>query len=174
MFQFRRFPSYTYVFSIWWQRIALPDCSIRISADRCLLATPRSVSPLVASFFGSQCQGIPLALFIAWPHVNGDDLSTIPSRLSRSNHARITCFGFLAKFCSFFLPYNKYYFIALLNHKSWFLSLFSFQGAIYYKRRKRGVATKKVVGSNGLEPSTSRLSGGCSNRLSYQSERKVL
>ena len=43
----------------------LVDCSIRKSADRCLLATPRSVSPLVASFFGSQCQGIPLALFVA-------------------------------------------------------------------------------------------------------------
>ena len=29
------------------------DCSIRTSADRCLLATPRSFSQLVTSFFGS-------------------------------------------------------------------------------------------------------------------------
>ena len=45
----------------------LTDCSIRIPADRCLLTTPRSFSQLVASFFGSWCQGIPLALFVAWP-----------------------------------------------------------------------------------------------------------
>ena len=30
---------------------------------------------------------------------------------------------------------------------------------------------EKVVGRSGLEPPTSRLSGGCSNRLSYQSEQ---
>ena len=29
------------------------DCSIRISPDQCLLATPRSFSQLVTSFFGS-------------------------------------------------------------------------------------------------------------------------
>ena len=47
----------------------LTDCSIRIPADRCLLTTPRSFSQLVASFFGSWCQGIPLALFVAWPYM---------------------------------------------------------------------------------------------------------
>ena len=41
------------------------DCSIRKSADQCLLTAPRSFSQFVASFFGSQCQGIPLALFVA-------------------------------------------------------------------------------------------------------------
>ena len=45
----------------------LPDCSIRKSADQSLLTAPRSISLLAASFFGSQCQGIPLALFVAWP-----------------------------------------------------------------------------------------------------------
>ena len=30
-----------------------PDCSIRKSTDRCLLTTPRSISLLTASFFGS-------------------------------------------------------------------------------------------------------------------------
>ena len=44
-----------------------PDCSIRISTDQCLLTTPRSLSQLVTSFFGSRCQGIPLVLFVAWP-----------------------------------------------------------------------------------------------------------
>ena len=42
-----------------------PDCSIRISADHSLLTAPRGVSALAPSFFGSQCQGIPLALFVA-------------------------------------------------------------------------------------------------------------
>ena len=40
------------------------------------------------------------------------------------------------------------------------ISLFSFQGAIS--------AFQPVVGSNGLEPSTSRLSGVRSNHLSYE------
>ena len=33
-------------------------CPIQISADLCLLAAPRGVSPLAASFFGCKCQGI--------------------------------------------------------------------------------------------------------------------
>ena len=38
---------------------------IRISADQCLLATPRSFSQLVTSFIGSRCQGIHPVLCIA-------------------------------------------------------------------------------------------------------------
>ena len=66
MFQFGRFPSYTYWFSArsscftWW------GFPIRIPADRGLFAAPRSFSQLIASFFGSWCQGIPLVLFLAW------------------------------------------------------------------------------------------------------------
>ena len=67
MFQFRRFPSYTYLFSIWWQVINLPDCSIRKSADRHVFAISRSLSQLITSFFGSQCQGIRPAPFFTWP-----------------------------------------------------------------------------------------------------------
>ena len=67
MFQFRRFPSYTYLFSIWWQVINLPDCSIRKSADRHVFAIPRSLSQLITSFVGSQCQGIRPAPFFTWP-----------------------------------------------------------------------------------------------------------
>ena len=50
---------------------ALPhvDCSIRTSTDQSLLATPRSFSQLATSFIGSQCQGIHLKLFVAWPCV---------------------------------------------------------------------------------------------------------
>ena len=41
------------------------DFSIRIPTDHCLLTAPRGFSQFVASFFGSWCQGIPLALFVA-------------------------------------------------------------------------------------------------------------
>ena len=66
MFQFGRFPSYTYWFSArsscftWW------GFPIRIPADRGLFAAPRSFSQLIASFFGFRCQGIHLMLFLAW------------------------------------------------------------------------------------------------------------
>ena len=34
-------------------------------------------------------------------------------------------------------------------------------------KQKRGFCLFLMVGKNGLEPSTFRLSGGCSNQLSY-------
>ena len=41
------------------------DCSIQRSADQSLLAAPRSLSQLVTSFIGSQCQGIRPAPLLA-------------------------------------------------------------------------------------------------------------
>ena len=67
MFQFRRFPSYTYWFSIWCMSFTHADCSIRKSADQFMLADTRSFSQLTTSFIGSQCQGILPALLLAWP-----------------------------------------------------------------------------------------------------------
>ena len=43
-----------------------PGFPIRKSPDHSLLAAPRSLSQLIASFIGSQCQGILLVLFFAW------------------------------------------------------------------------------------------------------------
>ena len=43
----------------------LPGCPIRRSADHRLLSPSRGFSQIAASFIGSQCQGIPLALFLA-------------------------------------------------------------------------------------------------------------
>ena len=66
MFQFRGFPTHTYWFSI-RSMVLHHGCShIRKSADRSLFAAPRSLSQLVTSFFGSQCQGILHMLFFAW------------------------------------------------------------------------------------------------------------
>ena len=70
MFQFRRFPSYSYGFTVWCMMINHADCSIRKSADRCVLTTPRSFSQLTTSFIGSWCQGIHPALFLTLPIVH--------------------------------------------------------------------------------------------------------
>ena len=65
MFQFRRFPSYTYFIQYMIPlQVGFP---IRKSPDRSLFAAPRSLSQLITSFIGSWCQGIPLALLLAWP-----------------------------------------------------------------------------------------------------------
>ena len=58
-------------------RFAHSDCSIRKSADQCVLTTPRSLSQLITSFFGSQCQGIRPALLLALPFVSCYEFSFI-------------------------------------------------------------------------------------------------
>ena len=138
MFQFRRFPLYAYLFSIQWPVFNRPDCSIRISTDRCLLTAPRSFSQLVTSFFGSQCQGIPLALFVVWP-------------LWLSLYKKIVV-----------------YYLSTISKKtslSWITySLFS----CFFVQFSRFSRVPSLVGLSGLEPPTSRLSGVCSNLLSYK------
>ena len=66
MFQFGRFPTYTYVFSIRFTVLHRECFHIRISADRSSFAAPRSFSQLVTSFIGSWCQGIHLMLLFTW------------------------------------------------------------------------------------------------------------
>ena len=51
-------------FSIRYLTVGFP---IRKSPDRSSFAAPRSLSQLITSFIGSWCQGIPLALLLAWP-----------------------------------------------------------------------------------------------------------
>ena len=78
------FPAYTYWFSIGWQGIALPGFPIRISADLCLFAAPRSFSQLVTSFFGSWCQGILHVLFFAWPVVGPNSFCSVFAKAKTS------------------------------------------------------------------------------------------
>ena len=66
MFQFPEFPAHTYEFSIRSVILHHGGFPIRKSADQYLFTAPRSLSQLVTSFFGSQCQGIHLMLFFAW------------------------------------------------------------------------------------------------------------
>ena len=70
MFQFGRFPSYTYFIQHMMHGLLHADCSIRTSAGLSLLTALRSFSQLTTSFFGSQCQGIHSALFFALPFVS--------------------------------------------------------------------------------------------------------
>ena len=67
MFQFRGFPSYTYVFSIWCRLSSPAGFPIRISAGQWIFAPNRSFSQLVTSFVGSWCQVILPTLLLAWP-----------------------------------------------------------------------------------------------------------
>ena len=110
------FPHIPILCSIWWLSFSQPDCSIRKSADRSVLTTPRSLSQLITSFFGSQCQGIRPALFLALPFVSCSEFSWIVNSilvvfypiiffiivLTRSILICITftLFDFQASFCS--------------------------------------------------------------------------
>ena len=62
-------------------------------------------------------------------------------------------------------------FLALLNRFSYFcdsLDFLCFVGVSLYARNKKIQNIQKLVGSSGLEPPTSRLSGVRSNQLSYE------
>ncbi len=67
MFQFRRFPSYTYLIQYMMHDLHRADFSIRKSAGQSSLTAHRSLSQLTTSFIGSQCQGIHPALIFALP-----------------------------------------------------------------------------------------------------------
>ena len=66
MFQFGGFPSVHYVFMYGSMVLHHGGFPIRKSAGQRLFPTNRSLSQVVASFFGSRCQGIHLMLFFAW------------------------------------------------------------------------------------------------------------
>ena len=130
------------------------DCSIRISAGLCSLTTRRSFSQLTTSFFGSQCQGIRPALLLALPFVR---------------------FEFSLIHCSFFtrlIFLNRV--VSLDCISSYFsYSIFKFPFSILFQEQKLTDNSLSInfhswlVGTSGLEPPTSRLSGVRSNHLSY-------
>ena len=107
MFQFTGFPSIRYGLAYGWQRFALPGFPIRKSPDHRIFAPSRSFSQLIASFIGSQCQGIHpallmLDLYLVRCHssVNGRlcvlcfksiCLSSVSSETESSGFDNITC-----------------------------------------------------------------------------------
>ena len=162
---------------------------IRKSADRSLFAAPRSLSQLVTSFVGSWCQGIHLMLLFAWTSfwISSAVLFELLEFLW-------TLFGFLfavKRFDPFyvFLSVRMRLFISTLEIvvvypnflerpilisllkcvlfylfvSTHFTSLFGFQWSFPLLN-----FSIKLVGSSGLEPPTSRLSGARSNHLSYE------
>ena len=58
MFQFAGFPSVRYVLAHGYMGSSHVGFPIQTPADPWVFAPPRGFSQLVASFFGSQCQGI--------------------------------------------------------------------------------------------------------------------
>ena len=57
-------PTYSYLFTIGYLRVAQVGFPIRKAPDQRLFATPRSLSELIPSFIGSWCQGIRPTLLI--------------------------------------------------------------------------------------------------------------
>ena len=159
MFQFRRFPSCTYGFSTRYTSFTCVDCSIRKSTDRCPLTAPRGLSQLVASFFGSQCQGIPLALFVAWPC---DLLGSFKTRLLQ----RLALWNCRFRFKILVFEYFRISSLYLLS------SLFSFQCTrnriltdsvpeVWLLSNFR-LISQALVEMNGIEPMTPCLQSRCS------------
>ena len=139
MFQFRRFPSYTYEFSIWCMNVNHADCSIRTSAAHSVLTAPRSFSQLTTSFFGSWCQGIHPALLFTLPY-SGMNLSSqikncsiyltwkfifscrfllIVSFIALFLYSvfKLLCFWFLKNRCQLIFPISSYLFSKNGGHK---------------------------------------------------------
>ena len=141
MFQFRRFPSCTYGFSTRYTSFTCVDCSIRKSTDRCPLTAPRGLSQLVASFFGSQCQGIPLALFVAWPC---DLLGSFKTRLLQ----RLALWNCRFRFKILVFEYFRISSLYLLS----LYSVFNVHCSVSWA----------LVEMNGIEPMTPCLQSRCS------------
>ena len=116
MFQFRRFPTYAYLIQHMLLRLLLVGFPIRISPDLSLFAAPRSFSQLITSFIGSWCQGIPLALFFAWP------LNLLCSSFTSS--CRSIHFWFLFKFYKNYA--GSHFFVSLLAKLLFTLNLFPY------------------------------------------------
>ena len=64
MFQFTGFPSTAYGLGCGYMRVSHVGFPIQRSADQWIFAPPRSLSQLITSFIGSQCQGIHPTLFL--------------------------------------------------------------------------------------------------------------
>ena len=145
------------------------DCSIRTSADQCLLAAPRSFSQLATSFFGSQCQGIHLKLFVAWPCV------LMVLSVNCSCYPKNYFLGFYLNFAVFIVQFSRYKEHKMYNilcSPNWTSFSLLFVRFLFFLLTESIKETfgqlALLVGSSGLEPPTLRLSGVRSNHLSYE------
>ena len=197
MFQFPTFPAQDYGFILRSMILHHSGFPIRKSADRSLFTAPRGLSQLVTSFIGSWCQGIHLMLFIAWTLFCFVLYKLLFAIYCLSFVSIIFSLGLLLsivkKLCFLIFEFFHLDFDFSLSwrivviHDSWkdrlywikfnllitvflnylFVLLFCF---IRFSMNICICKTLRVllVGSNGLEPSTSRLSGARSSHLSYE------
>ena len=137
---------------------------IRKSTDQCLFTAPRGLSQLVTSFFGSWCQGIHLMLFVTWTYCSPICVEF------RNIFLQIWLLVFyhplVAKlqFLTFFLGKTNFYLFLLLSQYL-FVCFIRFSMIICTTKFASQIL---LVGLDGFEPSTSRLSGARSNHLSYR------
>ena len=197
MFQFPTFPAQDYGFILRSMILHHSGFPIRKSADRGLFTAPRGLSQLVTSFIGSWCQGIHLMLFIAWT-LFCFVLYKLLFAIYCLSFVSIIFFSWIVTLdCEKAMLFNLWVFHLdfdfslswriVVIHDSWkdrlywikfnllitvflnylFVLLFCF---IRFSMNICICKTLRVllVGSNGLEPSTSRLSGARSNHLSYE------
>ena len=131
------------------------DCSIRISAGLCSLTTHRSFSQLTTSFFGSQCQGIRPALFLALPFVFSEFSILCSLFYPIPNFLKIVSFHLIVFLHTFLIQFSRCLFLCTFSGTDVrrYFPIFSY--------------LLLMVGTSGLEPPTSRLSGVRSNHLSY-------
>ena len=158
-----------------------------------LFAAPRSLSQLITSFIGSWCQGIRLMLLFAWTFLsvilsNYLVLFVLLELLEfHKTFFRLfplcslkTFFPFVHWFHFFHLSVKLYFFTLLFNRKTYtnllifvlfvcsFFLLFNLFSFIRFSMIMFAYQLfVGMVGTSGLEPPTSRLSGARSNHLSY-------
>ena len=171
---------------------------IRKSVGRSLFAAHHSLSQLVTSFFGSWCQGIHLTLLFAWTSCIfsytlvlfelSEFLWTFSFRIFIDSFSLWK--DFLFAFCTLFwvcafarstfrwnciFPFRLERLIYLLRLFVLFCS-FSTQKffLLFDCQRSFAFALRMLVGLDGLEPSTSRLSGARSSHLSYKPEISLI
>ena len=170
---------------LWSPILHRRGCPIRKSTDRCLFTAPRGLSQLVTSFFGSWCQGIHLMLFFAWTSFFLSYLllwvSQIIFVLQWKSFFR--CFlwssaisdGLIVVFYP--ISFSEKPDFKILKKLSVrfnifirFSMIFHLFFAIHYRCSLflSGRGNLPLVGSSGLEPPTSCLSGTRSNLLSYE------
>lgn len=139
-----------------------------------MLPAPRGVSPVAASFIAFLCLGILRVLLAtcrccvrpATALTASEQTPPFLAEILMRSRAFLPLF-FLSFFCS--CSNHRVVMTRLLSHETCSLEicLISSTSSIFKER------AYKCVGRSGLEPPASRLSGVCSNQLSYRPECKL-
>ena len=168
MFQFGRFPAYAYFI----QR-TLRDSSSRWfpNSDICGSGLICSSPQLFAACHILRRLPMPRHSLCALFSLNfSDNISRYCPRFLVIDSFELVTFFRLAIFVVSFTNLNGKTFISVLfTNPVWFFSIIcSFAYSVFNEHLIPRVYSRELVGLDGLEPSTSRLSGARSNHLSYR------